>query len=117
MPTALDTLHQVNDDLRSALTRLRPDRRHCSAIRPEDFSDLLSHLSRAKACLRWQPRQFREIAAFDKERNEYRNNVKELKHVLPDVQLRLLAEKSRLETARTHLSAAAEWAQSRRKSI
>jgi hypothetical protein len=48
--------------------------------------------------------------ALEKEALEYRRNLEKLKHFLPDVQARLLAEKSRLETARTHVAAAAAWA-------
>ena len=54
-PDALATLRQVNDNLRSALLCLRPERKHCSALRPQDFSDLLSQLLRAAECLRRPP--------------------------------------------------------------
>lgn len=45
-PDALETLRQVNNNLGSALLRLRPEQRHCSTIRPQDFSDLLSEILR-----------------------------------------------------------------------
>ncbi len=112
---ALETLRLVNDNLRSAMLRLRPERKHCSSIRPQDFSDILSQLLRAAECLRHAPAQPEDAAAFAKEALAYRHNLEQLKHFLPDVQARLLAEKSRLETARTHVAAAAEWAKARKK--
>ena len=36
---------------------------------------------------------------------------------LPDLQVRLLAQKSRLETARTHVATAAAWARARKKML
>ncbi|MGD0212150.1 MAG: hypothetical protein ABSB87_02885 [Terriglobales bacterium] len=110
MPTdALKSLRLVNDNLRSALLRLRPERKHCSRIKPQDFSDILSQLLRAAECLRLAA-DSEDAVALEKEALEYRRNLEKLKHFLPDVQARLLAEKSRLETARTHVAAAAAWA-------
>jgi hypothetical protein len=120
-PDALETLRQVNDNLRSALLRLRPERRHCSSIRPQDFSDLLSHLLHAAECLRRLPPLSEAGAtvelALKNESLEYRANLEKLKHFLPNLHLRLLAERSRLETARTHIVAATAWAQARKKAL
>jgi hypothetical protein len=108
--SALETLRQVNRDLGSALMRLRPERKHCSTIRPQDFSGILSQLLLAKESLRRPPEDPEASAAFAREAREYRRNLEKLKRFLPDLQLRLLAEKSRIETARAHVSAAATWA-------
>jgi hypothetical protein len=111
---AVDTLRQVNENLRSALIRLRPERKHCSTIKPQDFSDLLTQLLRAAECLRRKPAHSEAgltiEAVFEKESHEYRSNLQKLKRFLPDLHLRLLAEKSRLETARAHAFKAAAWA-------
>ncbi|MGA2980883.1 MAG: hypothetical protein ABSD76_14935 [Terriglobales bacterium] len=106
---ALETLRQVNIYLRSALIRLRPEIRHCSTIKPRDFSDLLSQIRRASACLQRLPPYSEAAAAAEKESLEYRSSLEKLRHYLPGVHIRLLAEKSRLETARDHLAAAASW--------
>jgi len=116
-PDALETLRQVNENLRSALLRLRPERKHCSTIKPKDFSDILSQLLRAAECLRRLPPPSEAAATLEKESLEYRGNLEKLKHFLPDLQVRLLAEKSRLETARTHVAAAAAWAQASKKTL
>lgn len=134
---AIGTLRQINSALRSALLRLRPERKLCSAITPQDFSDLVRQLKRARECLRLFPshatvapaiekeaieketmvREKIEEEAFEKEIFEYRENLQQLKRSLPDVQLRLLAERSRLQTARTHAAAAAEWERSRKQTL
>jgi len=116
-PDALDTLRQVNADLRSALIRLRPERTHCSTIRAQDLSDLLSQLVRAAESLRRPPAQSQRAAVFQKESLEYLRHLEKLKQFLPDLQGRLLAEKSRLETARTHVAAAAAWARASEKTL
>jgi hypothetical protein len=113
----VETLRQVNHNLRSALFRLRPECQHCSSIKPQDFSNILSQLLRAGQCLRGLPPHSEKPVALEKEALEYRNHLEKLKHFLPDVQVRLLAEKSRLEIARTHVATAAAWAQSRKKAL
>jgi hypothetical protein len=114
-PDALETLRQVNGNLRSALIRLRPERKHCSSIRPQDFSDILSQLLRAAECLRLPPPHSEAAVGLETEALEYRGNLEKLKHFLPDLQVRLLAEKSRLETARSHVAAAAAWGRASKK--
>jgi len=112
-PEPLETLRQVNEILRSTLVRFRPERQHCSNIRPQDFSGLLGELLRAAECLR-RASSSESSAALDKESLEYRTNLERLKHFLPDLHTRLLAEKTRLETARAHLNAAQAWTRARR---
>src|ERR1700722_11701272 len=115
-PHPFETLQQVNENLRSALTFLRPERRHCSSIKPQDFSGILQQILRAAECLR-HPHHAKAAAAFQNEVIEYRGNLEALKRFLPDLQVRMLAEKSRLETARDHLAAAASWAQVSKKTL
>jgi hypothetical protein len=118
MPSdALETLREVNGNLRSALARLRPERKSCSAIRQQDFSDLRSQLRRAAECLQRLPLNAEAAAAFEKESFAYRRNLEELKRFLPDVQARLLAEKSRLEAAQTHVIAATAWGRASRHTL
>jgi predicted nucleic acid-binding Zn-ribbon protein len=113
----LEILRRVNDSLRSALVRLHPERKHCSTISPKDFSDLRSQLQRAKKCLLRKPDLFEAAAEFERESLEYRSNLEKLKHFLPDVYGRLLAERSRLEAARTHVAAVASWASASKRGL
>jgi len=112
-PNALETLRQVNGNLRAALIRLHPERKLCSSIRPQDFSDLLSSILRAAEC-----RAHSESSvALEEESLEYRSNLERLKDFLPDLHERLLAEKSRLERAQTHVAAAAAWARASKRTL
>jgi hypothetical protein len=76
---ALETLRQVNRDLSSTLLRLRPDRKHCSTIRPQDFAGILSQLRRAAEILRNAPEDPKASAALEREAREYRANLEKLK--------------------------------------
>jgi hypothetical protein len=111
---ALETLQHVNQSLRSAMIRLRPEMKRCSAITAQDFSELRSQLLQAAECLRREAPDSEAAEALQKESLTYRNNLEELKRFLPDVYARLLAEKSRLDAARTHVTAAAAWGQASR---
>ena len=112
----LTTLQQVNGSIRSALTRLRPDQKHCSDIRPQDFSDLLGEILRAAECLRSQHAQS-EAMELAQASLEYRTNLEKLRDFLPKLHGNLLAEKSRLETAQAHVAAAAAWARASTKTL
>jgi hypothetical protein len=105
----LNTLRQVNASLRSALIRLHPQKAHCSTIRSEDFSDLLSEILRAAGCLGLGASVTSE-GPMQQEMIEYRTNLEKLKLFLPELHGNLLAEKSRLETAQAHVATAAAWA-------
>lgn len=104
----LATLRAVNKNLKSALVRFRPERQHCSAIKPHELSDLRNAILQAADCMRGISTQ--AAPEFENESSEYRSNLEQLKLLLPDFQVRLLAEKSRLEVATSHAAAAAAWA-------
>lgn len=107
--STLETLQQVNDSIRCALIRLRPEHKHCSTIQPQDFSDLMADILRAAECL-GRPLASTQMAAIESEMLEYRCNLEKLKNLLPELHGNLLSEKSRLETEQAHVAAAAAWA-------
>src|SRR5258706_7087970 len=98
IPDTLQTLRQVNESLRSALHRLRPEHTHCSAIQPQDFACLLSEIVRAAGCLQSQAIAPVADAALQQESLEYRGNLGKLTGCLPEAHRSLLVGKSRLAT-------------------
>src|SRR3954451_10371572 len=97
----LATLRAVSKNLKSALVRFRPEQQHCSAIKPHELSDLRGAILQAADCLRGISPQ--AVPEFKNESLEYRNNLEQLQQLLPDFQIRLLAEKSRLGVAKSHV--------------
>jgi hypothetical protein len=108
---SLKALQRANGCIRSALLRLRPEQMHCSTIRPQDFSDLMSEILRAAECLANVPAPS-DATALEREMLEYHRNLEQLRDFLPQLHGNLLAEKSRLETARAHIATASAWARS-----
>jgi hypothetical protein len=125
--SSASSLQQINVRLRSALTRLRPEQRHCSSLRAQDFSDLLKDLLRAAECLQHKPSGKSEpdvaspvtsdATSFEEEARAYHLNLEKLNRFLPDLHTRLLAEKSRLENALAHAAAASAWAQANKPTL
>ena len=107
MPSAVESLREINGYLRLALVGLQPERRHCSTITPQDFTAILNQLLRAGSL----GDHFESSVEVEKELLEYRGNLEKLKQLLPDLQGRLLAEKARLENALSQLASAEVWAQ------
>ena len=117
MPSnALETLRLANQNLRSALLEFRPEQSDSAAVHTQQFSALLSDLMGAAECLQHSPASG-EATEFAREAREYRHGLEKLKQLLPSLQLRLLAEKSRLEAAQDHLSSASAWDQLRKKTL
>jgi hypothetical protein len=125
MSAPLVTLRQVNETVRSALVRFRPEVQLCSAIAPGEFSSLLGELLRARECLSGfvqpdhsiSPEIPEDQGALAQEVREYRANLEELKRILPGLQARLLVERSRLQKAQMHAAAAAAWAGASKKTL
>lgn len=109
---AVETLRQVNDRLRMARDGLRPERKHCSTIKPRDFSDIVGQLLRAEECLR-QCASSVGTPELEKEKLDYRCNLENLKRSLPDLHVRLLAHKAQVERTKEELAAKAAWARAR----
>ena len=111
----LAILRAVNKNLKSALLRFRPERQHCSAIEAQELSDLRCLIVQAADCVRGvSPLAAPELK---NESSEYRSNLEQLKQLLPDFQVRLLAEKSRLEVAKSNVAAAVAWNGANRKTF
>ena len=113
----VETLERVIRSLRSALIRFRPERNHCLTIRPTELSELRREIQDSAQCLTKFPADLQQTSDLKRKVAEYRANLQEMTRVLPDLQLRLLAEKRRLEMAQTQATRAARWAQTSRKTL
>jgi hypothetical protein len=112
---AFDTLRQVNAHLRSALIHMQPERNHCSAITPQDFSNLRNQIQQGAECVSGLGAD--TTTAAQKEAVAYRSHLENLQQFLPDLHGRLLAEKSRLETAKDQVTATTAWARASQKTL
>lgn len=117
MSSPLLTLQQVNEKIRKALQRFRPELQHCAAILPGELSTLRAELLRARKSLENAIAEPGNEKALSQEVREYRVNLEKLKHVLPDLQMRLMAERTRLQNAQVHISAAAAWAGASKRTL
>jgi hypothetical protein len=108
----LTTLRQVNDSLQTALLRFRCEQKNCTTLTAQDFSTLLHEILRAADCLRLQPLHAETPQEIRLAASDYRGNLEKLRDFLPELHSSLLAEKSRLESARAHVAAASAWARS-----
>ena len=112
-PGPVETLREVNSDLRRVLVHFQPERRHCSTIAPQDFVVVLDQLLRAAS----SRNSLESSAELEQELLDYRGNLEQLQRLLPDLHGRLLAERARLESARSQLAAAAVWAEVRKTAL
>jgi hypothetical protein len=120
MPSRLLTLRQVNEKLRNALQRFRPELHQCSSILPGELSSVRGELLRVRECHRegnGSSPDPETAAALAREMREYRTNLERLEHILPDVQMRLLAERTRLRNAQVHIDAADAWAGANKETL
>ena len=115
--SALDILRDANRNLRLGLLRLQPESNIADPLVPSSLSGLLAELLRVAECLGKMPAAGLREIKLEKEISEYRANLEELSQLLPSVHGQLLAEKTRLEIARSHVQAAALWTQLSQKTL
>jgi len=106
-------LGETNRKLRNLLIRLREAQ--TDAV-PAILTELMDELVRASDLLR-APAEHGPDAYLEQQINQYCDNIKQLQEMLPAIQGRLIAERARLENIRSHLAAAANWAQTSRKTL
>jgi hypothetical protein len=78
---------------------------------------MLAELRQATECLRSLPAAQAPLTKMAHEICEYRSHLQQLEKILPSVQGRLLIEKARLQTARTHVAKAVAWAEGSKKTL
>jgi hypothetical protein len=104
-----DGLRLANARLRATLSLWQIQPNYAAVVRPQILVELLGELCNATEWLRGVPADWSRDAELEREIVEYRTNVEQLSQILPAMHESLLAQKARLETARTHLAKAAAW--------
>ncbi len=112
--SAAEGLRLTNARLRTILVRWQTTAGEPDSITLPVLTNLLSDLRQAAEWLRAIQPNSPPNAELAREISNYRDSVQQLEQFLPTIQGRLLAEKARLENARTHLAAAAAWADGRK---
>lgn len=116
-PDVLVALQRANAVLASMLARLQAGRAVSSTITSQDLSELENQILLTGECLRNLPRHSPSTATITKETARYLNDLQSLKDFLPYLQRHLLAEKSRLEVARSHVVGASAWADANHETL
>jgi hypothetical protein len=134
-PTEIaQTLHETNVRLRFWLDSLIPNHRagdgkmsaaesssretfapELCAASPEQMAGLLSELMRAGEALRVLPPDADE--PLEEELGEYRENVEQLRALMPFIHSALLRERACIEQERARVQTAAEWAHASRQTL
>lgn len=87
-------------------------------ITPEQMGAMLSELLAAGASLRDQPLPPKGTdCELDSELAGYRRQVERLRDLLPSIHRALLAERARIETQRSRLRSATDWARASRQTL
>lgn len=115
--TAMEILGNANTFLQKNLTLFQPERTRCSSVRAEDLSALCTELGIVAGSLEDMPQEARNAPGFQRQLNEFRGNLEQLRQLLPGFHDRLLAEQSRLAMAKVHSAAAIAWAQANKKTL
>jgi hypothetical protein len=110
-------LRIVNGNLRAGLARLQPEVNSPCLLTPEDLADLCAMVSQAAGCRRSLASDGVSDGELEKEILEYRNSIEKLAQILPAVHGRLLTEKERLQSARSHVAATKAWAQASKDTL
>ncbi len=113
--SAREGLRLTNARLRAVLVGWQTTAGELPSVQPLVLTDLLNDLRQAAECLRAIPPDSAPDAELAKEISDYRDNVQQLEQCLPTIQIRMLAERARIESARSHLAAAAAWADGRKR--
>jgi hypothetical protein len=118
MPSLRQNLSDTNSHLHFWLASMAPVAGQPASITPESMATLLSELLRAGASLRSETRPAQgHDPEFDAELAMYLSQVEQLRELLPEMHRQLLAERAQIESQRTRVQFAAEWARASRQTL
>jgi hypothetical protein len=118
MSSLTHSLRDTNSRLRFWLASVVPGVGKAACITPETMAALLSELLRAGASLRTETRPAKGFdPELDAELAMYLSFVEQLRDLMPEMRCQLLAERAQLESQRTRVQFAAEWARASRQTL
>ena len=107
-PSLIETLRTANYQLRAELSHLDAG---SSPIAP-NLPGLLAQISQTSEALRGASPSVLADPQLQQELSHYRNQLEQLRQVLPGFHVRLQVEKARLRAALDHLHSVSAWARS-----
>ena len=118
MKSRAQSLRETNQRLRSWLEQMSAKCGRRRPATPADIAELLSELLSTGVELRSAaiPPQGIDLD-LDRELDCYRQNIEQLREVLPSIQGQLLSERARIESQRARMESAADWARASRQTI
>lgn len=118
MTPRAQNLQETNRRLRCWLDRMAEECGRRRPALPEDISALLSELLLVGAGLRAEAIPPRGTETdLDRELDCYRRNIEQLRQLLPSIHGQLLAERARIETQRSRIASAEQWAKASRQTL
>lgn len=112
----LNELRTANERLYMLLTQLQ-DTTIAGVTGTDAVVRLLSQIASTARLSSMFAAGLNQTAAGAAELAKYRNTLEELRRILPAIQTRLLADRARLETERSHYYAASAWASANRRTL
>jgi O-succinylbenzoate synthase len=109
------TLREANLQIQQVLRALAHPVAGPIAVDADMLVHLLARLQEAGEKLAGAPP--RDGGVYTAELDAYRDNLQQLREVLPALHVRLLAERAQLEQERRHLGAASRWAQASKETL
>jgi hypothetical protein len=111
-------LRETNRRMHFLLDTTLAQQEQSAVTMPEHMGALLSELLRAGAGLRAEPLPAKgSDPELETELDEYRRHVERLRELLPSMHRQLLAERARLESQRSRVRLASEWARASRQTL
>jgi hypothetical protein len=118
MTSLRQSLRDTNSRLHFWLATTVPAAGQPASITPESMAALLSELLHAGASLRVEPAPVKgHDPEWDAELAIYVRHVEQLRELLPEIHRQLLAERAQIESQRTRVQFAAEWARASRQTL
>jgi hypothetical protein len=110
-------LRAANERLQTLLAQLQQDSAGAGVAGTDALVRLLSEVASTARLSGFFRGELKDSAAGAQELSRYRRILQELRRLLPAIHTRLLSDRARLETERSHCCAASAWAEANRRTF